>query len=449
MVRTRRTNKTKRYTEYALGPDDDDQDGTAQSGEAAADDLSDFAAEHGENEVSAQEDDESDADEDDAADHSDRASNAGRAPRRRKNPRKTQLTARPSTNAKHGVDYHELPVYPLDPRISTRAYTGPLKRGARSGILRDIMYGPEYSKAKLIWDLYERWARYAVLPSRHPPQHPGGVLPSPWVPPGFELNQEKLAAKWYDVYTALSTEKSRSHPVLQKHGERLIPQGQGDLTVLLGPVQSQKESRFTTSAGIALSTASLPLDEPDNPDNTPNGWIFDVGGIPLALGWAPILTGGKQILALAVIPHSDQTRPTGDAEAAAEDEKRHGSIQFWEFAWNRDEEDRLRPCRSPPKFLLAKCFDWGRPKRMQWCPVSFGMAGLYGLLAVLCGDGRVRVLDVKTVEESEKAAYGKAPLLCPNDLVYITDSLQNGSTRRSLHSASQTTTMSRPPASPG
>lgn len=414
MVRTRRTNKTKRYTEYALDPDEEDQDGARQPADADADDLSDFAAEHAEHEASILEDDESEVEGDDAADLSDPASNAGRTPRRRKNPRKSQLTARPSTTTKQGVDYHELPVYPLDPRISTRAYTGPLKRGVRSGILRDIMYGPEYNKAKLIWDLYERWARYAVLPPRHPPQHPEGVLPSPWVPLGFEPDQEKLATNWYNGYTVQSTEKARSHPVLQKHGERLIPQGQGDLTVLLGPAKSQKEVKFTTSAGIALSAAGLPFDEPDTPSNAPNGWMFDVGGIVVALGWAPLLTGDKQILALAVIPHSDQARPTGDSDVAVEDEKRHGSIQFWEFGWDRDQNQRPRVSTRPPKFILAECFDWGRPKRMQWCPVSFGMAGLYGMLAVLCGDGRVRVLDVKTVEDSETAAYGKAHLSCPN-----------------------------------
>ncbi|OIW28580.1 hypothetical protein CONLIGDRAFT_386937 [Coniochaeta ligniaria NRRL 30616] len=402
MVRTRRTNKTKRYTEYAVGADDDDQDGAAQPADAGADDLSDFAAEHAENEVSAPEDDETEADDDDAAEFSEPASNAPRTPRRRNNPRKSQITA----SAKHGVDYHELPGYPLDPRISTRAYTGPLKRGVRSGILRDVMYGPEYSKAKLIWDLNERWTKYAVLPSRHPPQHPEGVLASPWVPPGFELDQEKLAAKWYDEYMVLSTEKSRSHPVLAKHGARLIPQGQGDLAVLLGPVKSQKECRFTTSAGMALSAAGLPVDEPDTPGDAPNGWMFDVGGIVVALGWAPILTGDKQILSLAVVPHSDQANPVGDQpDTTAEDEKRHGSIQFWEFAWDRDEERRPRPSPSPPKFLSAKCFDWGRPKRMQWCPVSFGMAGLYGMLAVLCGDGRVRVLDAKPVDDSETTVY--------------------------------------------
>lgn len=407
MVRTRRTNKTKRYTEFANSPDDEDEDSFARGVGAGADELSDFEAEPDNGEVSAQEDDASGADDSAAEDLSDPGFDAGGVSNKGTPAKKSMHNYKPSSNAKHGVDYHELPAYPLDARIPTRAYTGPLKRGVRSGILRDLMYGPEYSKAKLIWDLYERWSRYAVSPPRHPPQHPEGVLPSPWVPSGFELDQEKLAAKWYEDYSVLSTEKARSHAVLQKHGERLIPQGEADLTVLLGPVDAQKEVRFRTGSGTALSSAGLPLDEPDSPDSSPNGWIFDVGGIAVALGWAPILTGNKQVLALAVIPHADQVRPTGENAATAEDEKRHGSIQFWEFAWDLDQDHHTRSSGSPPKLIMAKCFDWGRPKRMQWCPVSFGTAGLYGMLAVLCGDGRVRVLDVKTVQDSQPTAYGK------------------------------------------
>ncbi|KAJ9151080.1 Transcription factor tau subunit sfc6 [Coniochaeta hoffmannii] len=404
MVRTRRANKTKRYTEFAYSPyDDDDEDGTAPPVETGADDLSDFEAEQGEDEVSAAEDDLSEAAADNPADLYEIASGAG--PVRNKAADSKRSLSKPSTPSRHGVDYHQLPPYPLDARIPTRAYTGPLKRGVRSGILRDLMYGPEYSKAKLIWDLYERWFKYAVLPPRHPPQHPQGVLPSPWVPPGFERDQEKLAAKWYGEYSALSTEKSQSRTLLQKHGERLIPQGQGDLTVLLGPVGSQKEVRFSTSMGLAFSASGLPLGEPDSPDDTPSGWMVDVGGIVVSLGWAPFQTGDKQILALAVIPHSDQARPKWNHATETEDDKKHGCLQFWEFTWDRDGNGAKWSSRNRPRFLMAKCFDWGRPRRMQWCPVSLDTVGLYGTLAVLCGDGRVRVLEVKTVPNSETKLY--------------------------------------------
>lgn len=412
-MRTRRANKTKRYTEYSLSVGDD-EDGTEEPSQAGNFDDSDpeFAAIVSDNNLddvsSARTDHESDP-EHDLAELSDSGSDAGQPSKSKpKAPRgSSKPAAKDTATAKQTVgDYHELPVYPLDPRIYTRAYTGPLKRGARTGVLRDMMYGPEYSKIKLIWDLLERWARYPVLPARHPPQHPEGVLPSPWLPPGFELKQEDAACKWYDSYVVEAPEAARSHPVPAKNGERLVPQPGGHLAVVMGPPDGQKEYLFSPGTGMALSASSLPVNEPDNPDSSSNGWMFDVGGIITALGWAPISSREKQALALSVIPHSDQIKTRGEPGVTVEDKQTTGCIQFWEFDWEHDKDGGPLPSRSQPRFTLTKCFDWGRPKRMQWCPVSFSMAGLQGLLAVLCDDGRVRVLDVKDVEASDTTVYG-------------------------------------------
>lgn len=411
IMRTRRSNKSKRYTEHGFALTNDD--GSAgEPSQAAHDGESDrnFGANNSDNDASPSDHDESDL-YDDPAGLSDPGSDTGQAPRRKLNSPKAQQLAEASASAKEGIDYHELPVYPLDPRISTRAYTGPLKRGARANIMRDIMYGPEYSRVKLIWDLMQRWVRYPVLPARYPPQHAEGVLPSPWLPLGFELKQEKAACRWYAEYLTQYADVAKSHPMLPKNGKRVMPQAGGGLAVLLGPVENQKEYMFSQGAGNALCASSLPIDESDDPDQSPSGWLFDAGGIVVALGWAPILTGDKQVLALAVVPHSDQVQSMAAPNIAADDEKKNGSIQFWEFHWDRDQEGRQSPSRRPPKFALAKCFDWGRPKRMQWCPVPFSRVGLQGILALLCGDGHVRVLDVKAVKASETTAYGKPGLL--------------------------------------
>lgn len=274
------------------------------------------------------------------------------------------------------------------------------------------MYGPEYNSAKLVGDLAERWANYPVLPARFPPEDRQGVLPSPWVPAGFEADREKAACRWYEEFWGRSTELPRSHPVLAKHGERVIPRA-GPMAVLLGSVDGQKEYRIACGTGLALSASGLPVEEPENPDKRAKGWMFDVGGLAIGMGWAPtsISTGNrqvKQILALAVIPHSDQARRKEDDGGDIDEDKNGGSIQFWEVAFTKDENGQLHPSSQPPRFFLAKCFDWGRPKRMQWCPVSFTKAGIYGILAVLCGDGRVRVMDVRATEQSDGTEYGRS-----------------------------------------
>lgn len=401
MVRTRVSNKAKRFTDF--GPSmDGDEDGAHTPNTGDGDQSDDnFAAPEHDSDVSIHEEAFSEV-EDDVSNISDEASIAGGAVRDL--PRGRRPKPPPPPPKPGAPNYHELPVYPLDPRLPTRAYNGPLRRGARYGVLRNIMYGPDYSRVRLIWDLLERWASYPVLPPRFPPEHTHGVLPSPWVPAGFEVDRERDACRWYEAFWGNWTELPKSHLLLSKHGEKIVPQA-APLTVLLGPVDEQKEYEIPCGTGRALSESGLPVNDAENPDKTTTGWMFDVGGLVIGMGWAPIPTGDKQIVALAVVPHSDQVRHTGTEDTDVDGDRNGGTIQFWQVTSSRDEEGRPHPSPGAPEFFLAKCFDWGRPRRMEWCPVSFTSAGIYGLLAVLCGDGKVRVLDVRATENPDTTVY--------------------------------------------
>ncbi len=104
-----------------------------------------------------------------------------RGPRRKK-----QLGANAYQNS-----YHELPPYPLEPRLMSRIYTGPLRRYARYGNLRDTMYGPEFSRIKTIWELDSRWTSHQILPPKFPPEHANGIMPSPGSPRIMRLSRRK------------------------------------------------------------------------------------------------------------------------------------------------------------------------------------------------------------------------------------------------------------------
>lgn len=301
--------------------------------------------------------------------------------------------------------YHDIPHYPLETRIVTRVYAGPLRRYARYSALRDSMYGPEYPRIKIIWDLEIRWANFPVLPPRLPPDDPHGIIPSPWLPAGFERTQERNAFYWYDDYLAKSPETQQSHYISPEHAENLIPRADGNLATVIGPWGNQKEFHLSQGSSISLSQSGLPVDDPDSKDKTPSGWMLDLGGIPLAMGWAPSASKTAQVLAVATIPFADQEPMVQQKEkAAAAGEKQPdtvGCIQFWEFTADHTDGGLPTPSTALPSLLMAKFFDWGRPKRLQWCPVSFEKAGLHGLLAILCGDGKARVIDVKRVADTD------------------------------------------------
>jgi transcription factor C subunit 6 len=307
-------------------------------------------------------------------------------------------------------NFHDIPHYPLETRIVTRVYAGPLRRYARYSALRDAMYGPEYDRIKVIWDLEIRWADFPVLPPRLPPEDEQGVIPSPWLPAGFERGEEKRAYLWYDDFQLNAPEVQRSRALSPDDGQRLLPGGEGDIVTLMGPWDKQKEFRLSQGESLSVSPSGLPVDDPDASDKTPSGWTLDVGGIPLAISWAPLSRQDIQVLAVATIPFADQKPVPRDDSNADAAPKTTGCIQLWEFVPERRPGQLASPSNRPPRLLDAKCFDWGRPKRLEFCPVPLEPAGMYGLLAILTGDGRARVIDSRIVDDADAPSYGTSTL---------------------------------------
>jgi transcription factor C subunit 6 len=302
--------------------------------------------------------------------------------------------------------FHDIPHYPLETRIVTRVYAGPLRRYARYSALRDAMYGPEYERIKVIWDLEIRWGDFPVLPPRLPPEDQQGVVPSPWLPPGFETGQEKRASLWYDDYQMNAPAVQQSRPLDLEDGQRLVPQADGDIVTLVGPWDRQKEVRLRQGDSVSLSPTGLSVNDPDSSDQTPSGWMLDVGGIPLAISWAPLSRQDIQVLAVATIPFSDQAATRRDQSNTDEAARSTGCIQLWEFVPEKRPGQLAAPSTQQPRLLGAKCFDWGRPKRLEFCPIPQDSSGLYGILAVLCGDGKARVIDAKINDGADAPVYG-------------------------------------------
>ncbi len=78
---------------------------------------------------------------------------------------------------------------------------------------------------------------------------------------------------------------------------------------------------------ILLSETGQPLDTDDLESQRPTGYMFDVGGLVLAMGWQPSSADGKQLLAVATVPHSDQDHvPSEDARQARKMEGRRSPV---------------------------------------------------------------------------------------------------------------------------
>ncbi|KAL2260819.1 hypothetical protein VTK26DRAFT_5063 [Humicola hyalothermophila] len=395
----------KRYTEEPIGFDDDDEPILVPEDKSKDDDFE--APSDG---PDAPEDDDDDHEEEavPTSDEDEAGLNEGEAGR------KTAESSQPKKQRRDGAgkmqdrkNLHEIPHYPLETRIVTRVYAGPLRRYARYSALRDAMYGPEYERIKVIWDLEIRWTNFPVLPPRLPPEDPQGVLPSPWLPRGFERSQERRACHWYDAYQlhAPEMEAQRSRPLPREQVPRFVPQSE-DLLTLVGPWNKQEEFVLGQGGCLPLGPKGLPVSHPEPESAMSSGWMLNVGGIPLATAWAPLSRQDIQLLAVAAIPFSDQASSALGAADTDPSAATAGCIQFWEFVPSRQTAPGLAsPSMVPPRLLGVKCFNWGRPRRLQFSPVPMDSAGTAGMLAVLCGDGKARIIDAKNADIEERSFF--------------------------------------------
>jgi transcription factor C subunit 6 len=390
VMRTRKSNKTKRFV--APTASDEASDGDDVQSEADPEDVGD---DEGEQESA-----------------SDNETGRAASAKKKNNPvlrvqgQRGRSEVFKETASK--TNPHILPAYPLDLRNPTRVYTGRLERHSRYSAMASVMYGPRREGVKLIWQLVDRWSRFPVLPPALPPQSPMGILPSPWLAPGFEVNQELVACDWYNRAHVGSGGVQQVRRLLDEQGNRLTSGRDGDMITLLGPWDSQKEFRMRHGRTLTLGQSGFPIEEEENTDAPPLGWLLDIDGLVTSLDWAPGKIGDRQILALLALPHSDQSnKQADDLESVKVEVRTKGSIQLWEFSGTVLETGLARPSRLSPRYLAAICLDWGRPNFIKWCPIPLNSVGSLGILAILCEDGLVRIINVDFVMDPEDTIYGE------------------------------------------
>ncbi|KAI1496121.1 WD40-repeat-containing domain protein [Biscogniauxia marginata] len=291
----------------------------------------------------------------------------------------------------------EVPPYPTDPSQRwTRSYIGPVKRWTRFTELTKFWYGDRKNYAKVVNSITKLWWVHEIVP---PKLRSAGQLSRAqhgWMPSGFWEDQEIKFRQWYERYLKTRTSQQIS-TLLDKAGafRWFLPQVDGELSVLLGHFSNQKEYHIKQGESICFSDSGVPIEKTDSDETNGGGWILDVGGVVISMGWAPAKGEVGQLLAMAVVPFSDQAFYRDLQDAPKESEKKEGTVQIWRFEADKDSQGVLQPARRSPKLVHAICFTWGRVMRMQWSPVPLTIDGQKGLLAVLCGDRRLRVIVVQ------------------------------------------------------
>ncbi|KAI1780109.1 WD40 repeat-like protein [Hypoxylon cercidicola] len=292
----------------------------------------------------------------------------------------------------------EVQPYPTDTAQKwTRTYVGPVKRWTRLMHLIEYWFGDKGDRKHIFNFFLNLWWDFELLPPKLPHgSRQSDMARKSWVPDSFAQDQEDNFHRWYQKHLSGRVIPHESTLLDKASATRwFFPKTEDEMSVLLGHVSNQKEYLIKQGEGISFSDSGLPVEDEGSYEPQNGGWLLNVGGIVLSMGWAPIKGQVDQLLAMAIVPYSDQAFYKDLNDAPKTLALREGTIQIWKFEANKDSKGVLRPARSPPTLSCAVCFSWGRVTRMQWCPISLPSENQTRLLAILCGDRNLRIIEIK------------------------------------------------------
>ncbi|KAH6676872.1 hypothetical protein F5X68DRAFT_157293 [Plectosphaerella plurivora] len=283
--------------------------------------------------------------------------------------------------------------YPVDSRLtSTRVYHGIFQKLLRTYFYEDY-YGPDPGATAAAVEIFRRWIPFDVLPSKNLGEE-GSSVPSPWVPEGFETSQTVQMSRWYSRYEEAIRKGTVAGPqtelVSKDTASQYTMSPSRGLLLLMGTGDSQKQHLLSPNVPITFSDSGSQPEDNTEPQKV-TGWIFDVGGLVLSVAWAPRPKAATQVIALAVSPFADQDFDAFQDESSAEHQYHHGIIQIW----ISPDDSSGSGAVSSPRLWRTLLFNWGRVKKLLWCPAApLATDNHVGLLAFLCGDGLVHVAAV-------------------------------------------------------
>ncbi|KAM0506048.1 hypothetical protein ACHAPB_003177 [Verticillium nonalfalfae] len=341
-MRTRKSNRSKRYSEaidYGLDDDEDTNRTPTRRAAREASDDDNFVVDAGA--APAEDDDfiapdESDVDiKDDSflvVDSDEDANGTGNVNRKKRsyhNRRKLPP----------GHDANAMDPYPQESRFTqTRMHHGIFSSWIRTAFWDDF-YGPDPHAAAQAADMFRKWAPYEVLPCKLLDEE-WALQPTPWVRDDFEALEAAIAREWYERV------RKEHHGQVQRPLDELeatpyLSSTDGALKILSGPYPDQQQCSLGLNETTVLSSDGLPYGsdtmETDKAVDKPAGWMFDVGGLVLGMSWLPRATTTTQILALAVSPFTDQDYDWQQEQDYVNDEMERGRIQLWEFKGEQTE----------------------------------------------------------------------------------------------------------------
>ena len=265
-------------------------------------------------------------------------------------------------------------------------------------------FGRTRYDVELFLKTVKKWFPRITLPSRQPDaEGVGGMGPSYFTPRDTPKSIQKGASWFLEHQICDVVEPNATGAIDDKTTIHLIA----------GPFQEARAIALSPFKSVSVQSLWKCGNEHKVNDDIPfpvpsarNGWILNVGRPVRCLDWAPNHDGLSQYLAVCTIAEdfgSFESTETDCRNAYVPSPQTPDSIQIWRFkglatslrdSWtvHRGEE---------PSLTNVLSLKFGAVMDLKWCPdyqASVQFEDAYekniGLLAILTGDGSVRILNV-------------------------------------------------------
>ncbi|KAI9663352.1 MAG: hypothetical protein M1831_002636 [Alyxoria varia] len=265
-------------------------------------------------------------------------------------------------------------------------------------------FGRTRNDVELFLRTVRKWFPQITLPSRQPDaEGVGGMEPSYFTPKNVSkpINDGAL---WFlhhqicDVVEPDATGKIDVNSTMHL----IVGSVQEDRIISLSPSKPAPLQNLWKSGNEHKVDGDIPVPV----SSARNGWILNVGKPVRCLDWAPNHDGSSQYLAVCTVsedPGSSEDPVTDHKNAYVPSPSALDSIQIWHFKglatsvsdfWTVDSSEE-------PSLTNVLSLNFGPVIDLRWCPnyqtsVQFddSFEKNIGLLAVLTGDGTVRILNV-------------------------------------------------------
>ncbi|USP73809.1 hypothetical protein yc1106_01083 [Curvularia clavata] len=300
-------------------------------------------------------------------------------------------------------------------KLRTRGIPDFDKVGGHEPRLKNL-FGPDGHHLKPVLSSRDYWNAQETFPIRKPANgHFKSLRRSFFEKQGAREKENQMMKEWYGrdgrhAFKAAQLNKKLSPNEAKGYMRTAGPES---LNVLTGPVTAPRVDALGKGTHLNIAQSF-----PNN--SSRRGWIFNLGSRVQDAQWATKEDSRTQYLAVAV-----EQQPTGEeqpkpmeqpkAPAFSATEPYPASIQIWAF--EATDEGELDASKEP-RLELVICADWGAPKQLRWGPVAATNTDVefdienethIGILAVICSDGHVRILDLcapkRQLQDDETTTY--------------------------------------------